>query len=311
MPLKKKLPSFPLITKEVAKEFSADDILKYSASLAYYTVFSIAPLLLLLTTLFGFIFGQEAIQGRIYEQLNKLVGSNAAMQIQNIIKNIHLSRNSFFATVLSIIILLITATTIFAEMQDSMNKIWGLTIKKNKTWWKLIITRLLSFSLILIMGLLMVVSILLNAVVAAFGKFIGNYIAHFSIYFIQVSDIILSLLVATFLFAFIFKVLPDAKIRWKEVWLGGFITAIFFTLGKLGINFYIQKSNLKSIYGAAGSIIIFMVWVYYSSIILYMGAEFTKVFAKLYGDKISPNEYADWVKIEKKTVSSPELKTKI
>lgn len=311
MAFKKKISLFLLVIKEVSREFSADNILKYSASLAYYTVFSIAPLLVVLTTLFGFIFGQEAMQGKVYEQLNKLVGSNVAIEIQNLIKNIHLSTNSFFATVLSLVILLIAATSIFGEIQDSINKIWGLTIKKNKTWWKLIITRLLSFSLILSMGLIMIVSLLLNAIVAAFGKFIGKFIAQYSIYFIQIADAILSLLVATFLFAFIFKVLPDAKIRWKDVLFGGFITAIFFTLGKLGINLYIQKSNLNSLYGAAGSIIIFMVWVYYSSIILYLGAEFTKVFTKLYGEKISPNEYADWVKIEKKTVSSPELKTKI
>ncbi len=311
MPSKKKISTFLLVIKEVAREFSADNILKYSASLAYYTVFSIAPLIIVLTTLFGFIFGQEAIQGRVYAQLNELIGSNAAIQIQNIIKNIHLNRNSFFATVLSTIILVIGATSIFGEIQDSINKIWGLKIKKHKAWWKLIITRLLSFLLILSMGLITIVSLLLNAIIAAFGKFIGKFIAHYSIYFIQFSDAILSLLIATFLFAFIFKVLPDAKIRWKDVLFGGFITAIFFTLGKLGINFYIQKSNLKSLYGAAGSIIIFMVWVYYSSIILYLGAEFTKVFTKLYGEKISPNEYADWVKIEKKTVSSPELKNKI
>jgi membrane protein len=311
MALKKKISLFLLVIKEVSREFSADNILKYSASLAYYTVFSIAPLLVVLTTLFGFIFGQEAMQGKVYEQLNKLVGSNVAVEIQNLIKNIHLSTNSFFATVLSLVILLIAATSIFGEIQDSINKIWGLRIKKNKTWWKLIITRLLSFSLILSMGLIMIVSLLLNAIVAAFGKFIGKFIAQYSIYFIQVADAVLSLLVATFLFAFIFKVLPDAKIRWKDVLFGGFITAIFFTLGKLGINIYIQKSNLNSLYGAAGSIIIFMVWVYYSSIILYLGAEFTKVFTKLYGEKISPNEYADWIKIEKKTVSSPELKTKI
>ena len=311
MPFKKKISTFLLVIKEVSSEFSADNILKYSASLAYYTVFSIAPLLVVLTTLFGFIFGKKAMQGKVYEQLNKLVGSNVAIEIQNLIKNIHLSTNSFFATVLSLIILLIAATSIFGEIQDSINKIWGLRIKKNKAWWKLIITRLLSFSLILSMGLIMVVSFLLNAIVAAFGKFIGKFIAQYSIYFIQIADAVLSLLVATFLFAFIFKVLPDAKIRWRDVFFGGFITAIFFTLGKLGINLYIQKSNLNSLYGAAGSIIIFMVWVYYCSIILYLGAEFTKVFAKLYGEKISPNEYADWIKIEKKTVSSPELKTKI
>jgi membrane protein len=310
MPLKKNLSSFLLVVKEVFREFSADNTLKYSASLAYYTVFSIAPLLVVLTTLFGFLFGKEAMQGRVYEQLNSLVGSNVAVEIQDIIKNIHLSKNSFFATVLSVIILLIAATSIFGEIQDSINKIWGLKIKNHKVWWKLILTRLLSFSLILSIGLVMIVSLLLNAIIAAFGKFIGKFIAGYSVYFIQVSEAVLSFLVATFLFAFIFKVLPDAKIRWKDVLFGGFITAILFTIGKLGINFYIQKSNLTSLYGAAGSIIILMVWVYYSSIILYLGAEFTKVFTKLYGKNIAPNEYADWIKIEKKTVSSPELKNK-
>ncbi len=310
MPLRKNLSSFFLVIKEVSREFSADNILKYSASLAYYTVFSIAPLLVVLTTLFGFLFGKEAMQGRVYEQLNNLVGSNAAIEIQNIIKNIHLSRNSFFATVLSVVILLIAATSIFGEIQDSINKIWGLKIKKHKVWWKLVLTRLLSFSLILSMGLVMIVSLLLNALVAAFGKLVEKLIAGYSLYFIQVSEATLSFLVTTFLFAFIFKILPDAKIRWKDVFFGGFITALLFTIGKLGINFYIKKSNINSLYGAAGSIIILMIWVYYSSIILYLGAEFTKVFTKLYGKNISPNDYADWIKIEKKTVSSPELKNK-
>lgn len=308
--MKKNLSTFVLVIKEVFREFSADNILKYSASLAYYTVFSIAPLLVVLTTLFGFLFGKEAMQGRVYEQLNKLVGNSAAIEIQDLIKNIHLSKNSFFATVLSLIILLIGATSIFGEIQDSINKIWGLKIKKHKVWWKLILTRLLSFSLIISMGLIMIVSLLLNAVVAAFGKFIGRFIASYSLYFIQVTDAILSFLVATFLFAFIFKVLPDARIRWKDVFFGGFITAVFFTLGKVGINFYILKSNITSLYGAAGSIIVLMLWVYYSSIILYLGAEFTKVFTNLYGKNILPNDYADWIRIEKKTVSSPELKNK-
>ena len=308
--MKKRISSFILVIKEVSREFSADNILKYSASLSYYTVFSIAPLLVVLTTLFGFLFGKEAMQGRVYEQLNNFVGSQAAIQIQDIIKNIHLSRNSFVATVISIVILLIGATSIFGEIQDSINKIWGLKINQHKVWWKLILTRLLSFSLILSIGVIMILSLLLNAVVAAFGKFIGQFIAGYSVYFIQISEVVLSLLVLTFLFALIFKILPDAKIHWKDVLFGGFITAILFTIGKLGINFYIQKSNLTSLYGAAGSIIILMVWVYYSSIILYLGAEFTKVYTNLYGKIISPNDYADWVKIEKKTVPSPELKNK-
>jgi membrane protein len=239
-----------------------------------------------------------------------LVGSSAALQIQDVIKNIHLSKNSFFATVLSAIILLIGATSIFGEIQDSINKIWGLRIKARKVWWKLLFTRLISFSLIISIGIIMVVSLLLNAVVAAFGKFIGKFVAGYSLYFIDIFNAVLSFVIATFLFALIFKILPDARIRWKDVLFGGFMTAVFFTIGKLAISFYLKSSNITSLYGAAGSIIILMVWVYYSSIILYLGAEFTKVFAKLYGKNILPNDYAEWIKIEKKTVLSPELKNK-
>jgi membrane protein len=310
MQSKKNFSKISLVIKDVFREFSADNIVKYSASLAYYTVFSIAPLLVVITTFFGFLFGQEAMQGQVYEQLNKLVGSRAAIQIQDIIKNIHLGGNNFFATLISIVILFIGATSIFGEIQDSINKIWGLRIKAHKVWWKLIVTRMLSFSLILSFGIIMIVSLLLNAVVAAFGKFIARFISGYSLYFIEVSDAILSFIVSAFLFSLIFKILPDAKIRWKDVLFGGFITAVFFTLGKLGIGYYLSKSNLMSVYGAAASIIILMVWVYYSSIILYLGAEFTKVYAKLYGKNILPNEYAEWVRTEKKTVAAPELKNK-
>ena len=308
--MKKRFISVFLYIKKVLKEFSADDILKYSASLAYYTVFSIAPLLVIISTLSAIFFGQDAVQGQVYEQLEGLVGSVAAVQIQDIIKNIHLTGNNFFASVVSIIILLIGATTIFGEVQDSFNKIWGLRIKTKKTWWKLIVTRVLSFSLILCIGFIMIVSLVLNALVSAFGKFIGRYIHNFSVYFIEITEAFLSLLVATFLFSLMFKWLPDAKIKWKDVLFGGLITAIFFTLGKLAIGFYLGKSNLTTLYGAAGSIIIIMVWVYYSSIILYLGAEFTKVHAKLYGGKIYPNDFAEWIKIEEKTVLNPELKNK-
>ena len=296
--------------KEVFKEFSADDILKYSASLAYYTVFSIAPLLVIISTLSGIFFGKEAVNGEVYNQLKELIGSAAAIQIQDIIKNIHLSRNNFFASTVSIIVLLIGATSIFGEVQDSLNKIWGLRVKKKKIWWKLILTRLLSFSLILSIGFIMSVSLILNALVSAFGNFLSRYIHHFSVYFIQTSESTLSFIVASFLFSLMFKILPDAKIRWKDVLFGGFITAIFFTFGKLAIGYYLGKSNLTTLYGAAGSIIIIMVWVYYSSIILYLGAEFTKVHANLYGKKIQPNEYAEWIMVEQKHVLSPHLKNK-
>ena len=155
------------------------------------------------------------------------------------------------------------------------------------------------------------VSLLLNAVISAFGNYLGRYFSNFSVMFIQATDNILTFIATTFLFGLMFKLLPDAKIKWKDVFIGGLITSFFFTLGKLGIGYYLGHSNLASVYGAAGSVIIIMVWVYYSAVILYLGAEFTKVYAKLHGGKIYPNEYAIWIKTEEIQVANPSLKKKV
>jgi len=296
--------------KQVFKEFSADNIFKYSASLAYYTVFSIAPLLVIIMSLGGAIFGKDAVQGQVYAQLNDMLGNMAALQIQNTIKNIHLQGNNMAATIISIVVLLLGATTIFGEIQDSLNKIWGLKVITKRGWWKLILTRLLSFSLIASIGIIMILSLLLNALLVAFGNYINRFLSGISVYVVDILNNGISFLAAAFLFSLLFKILPDAKIRWKDVIVGGLVTAIFFTLGKWGIGFYLGKSNMASLYGAAGSIVVFMVWVYYSSVILYFGAEFTKVFAKLYGGNIEPNEYAQWVEMKEKPVSEPKLKNK-
>ena len=309
--MKKKIKNIYTYLKQVFTEFAEDDILKYSASLAYYTVFSLAPVLIVIISICGVLFGKEAIQGHIYGQIKGLVGNDAAVQIQETIKNIHLTGHNIFATIISIIVLLIGATGIFGEVQDSLNKIWGLKIKTKKTWWKLIINRLLSFSLILCIGFVMMVSLLLNALVSAFGTFLARYFSEFSVILVQLTDNVLTFIVTTFLFSLMFKVLPDAKIKWKDVLIGGLITSVFFTLGKLTIGYYLGSSNIASVYGAAGSIMIIMVWVYYSSIILYLGAEFTKVYAKLHGGKIFPNEYAIWIKTEETQVANPVLKNKV
>lgn len=310
--MKKKIITVYTYLKQVFTEFVEDDILKYSASLAYYTVFSLAPLLIIIISVCGALFGKEAIQGQIYGQIKGLVGTDAAIQIQDTIKNIHLTGSSVFASVVSVIILLIGATGIFGEVQDSLNKIWGLRMKKKSvSWWRVVINRVLSFSIIISIGFIMMVSLLLNALVAAFGSFLARYFSEFSIVMVEITDNVLTFVITTFLFSLMFKVLPDAKIKWKDVLIGGFITAVFFTLGKLAIGYYLGSSNIATIYGAAGSIMIIMVWVYYSSIILYLGAEFTKVYAKLHGGKIYPNEYAIWIKTEEIQVANPVLKNKV
>ncbi len=297
--------------KQVFGEFINENILKYSASLAYYTVLSIAPLLLILLTVTGFLFGKEAINGQLYGEINKLVGSDAALQIQNSIQNIHLSNDNVFATTIGTLVLIMGATGIFGEIQDSLNRIWGLKIKARKVWWKVLLDRLISFSLILSLGFVLVVSLVLNAIAAAISNKIMELLPGVGNIFLFAIDTVVTLLITTLLFGCIFKVLPDAKIKWRDVSVGAFITACLFLLGKYGIGFYLGSSKLGSIYGAAGSIMILMIWVYYSSAILYLGAIFTKVYATDFGGKISPSEYSEWVKIKEIPMLKVQFKANV
>ena len=218
-------------------EFAGANILKYSASLAYYTVLSIAPLLVIVLTVTGFLFGQEAINGQLYGEINKLVGSDAALQIQTSIQHIKLSNNNVFATTIGAIVLIIGATGIFGEIQDSLNRIWGLKIKAKKAWWKVIVDRLISFSLILSLGFVLIVSLALSAVAAAISSKVTSWFPGMGDALLFIVDTGISLLLTTVLFGAIFKVLPDAKIKWRDVMTGAFITSCLFLVGKYGIGF--------------------------------------------------------------------------
>lgn len=305
--MRKRVTTFFLFNKQVIAEYLADNVIKYSASLAYYTTLSLAPMLVIIITVSGIIFGRESMTGEVYKQINGMVGDDAALQIQTTMQHIHLSRDTPFASIISFIILIIGATGIFGEMQDSLNKIWGLKTISRKVWWKLILNRLLSFTIIICMGFVLMVSLILNALVAAVSGKLNTLMAGAGDTMIPLVDNVMSVGVTLLLFATIFKVLPDAKIKWKDVFVGALITAILFTLGKLGIGYYLSKSNLATVFGAAGSIIIIMIWVYYSSAILYLGAVFTKVYATDFGGKIYPNDYATWVKVEQIPVSDVSL----
>ncbi len=282
--------------KQVIEDFLEDKALKFSASLSYYTIFSIAPFLAIIIAFAGFFFGKEAIQGELYPQINDLVGNEAALQIQQMITNIHLSKNSTFATVVSFIVLLIGATGIFSEIQDSINHIWGLKSKPKRGLLKMLLNRLISFSLIISLGFLLMVSLLLNTVVDALSRQLLKILPDNGVYVVDILNNCLMFIVLSLLFGIIFKVLPDAKIKWRNVMVGAVTTTVLFMIGKFFIGFYLGHSNLGSVYGTAGSIIIVMLWVYYSAVILYFGAEFTKVYAKKYGGEILPNDYAVWIK---------------
>lgn len=303
--MKKYAIGFYRFNKQVISEFIADNVLKYSASLAYYTILSLAPLLIIMLFVTGKLFGKEAVKGELYSEIKDLVGSEAALQVQTAIQNIHLSPDNLFASSIGVIVLLVGATGIFSEIQDSLNRIWGLKLTTRKVWWKLFIDRLISFSLILSLGFVLIVSLALNALVAALSGKISQWFSASGESLLLVMDNVISLGITTVLFGTIFKVLPDAKIKWKDVFIGALITSSLFTLGKYAIGFYLGKSNIASIYGAAGSVMILMIWVYYSAAILYLGAVFTKVYATNFGGKIYPNAYSVWIKVEEIPVNKP------
>ncbi|MEO6221458.1 MAG: YihY/virulence factor BrkB family protein [Ginsengibacter sp.] len=304
------------VLKKCFKGFSDNKIPKLSASLAYYTVFSLGPLLIVILFLCSIFFGREAVEGSIYGQVQSFVGKDAALQIQEIIKNASLSKESNVAAVIGIITLLIGATTVFAEIQDSINMIWGLKMKPAAGWWVLVKTRLLSFGVIGSLGFLLLVSLGVTAIVESISVRLVKQFPGVAVPIFYIINIIITLAVVTALFGVIFKVLPDAKIKWKDVLAGSIATAILFMLGKFAITFYISKSNVGGTYGTAGSLVVLLVWIYYSSFILYFGAEFTKAWAVRFGSEIDPNEYTVFAKtievqVENKSLQNVEKEKEI
>ncbi len=280
--------------------FLDDRGLKLSAALAYYTVFALAPLLMLVISLIGAFLGKDAIQNNIYPQIKSYVGSSAALQIQEMIKSVSLSGKTGVAIVTSIVTLIVGATSIFLEIQDSINLIWRVKAKPKKGWVKMLTNRLISFSMIISLGFLLLVSLIVNALVLALSTRITRYFPEVTIQLFNLINIGITFIVIAVLFGIIFKFLPDVKIAWRDVRTGAFFTSLLFMLGKYLIGIYIQTTGTGSTYGAAGSLIVILVWIYYTSAILYFGAEFTQVYADEYGDKIEPAEYA--VHVEQKEI---------
>jgi membrane protein len=284
--------------------FIEDKVTKLSGSLAYATIFSMAPLLIVIISLCGIFLGREAVEGKIYGELMGFVGASTAAQMQEIIKHASLAGKSTVAATIGVITLLIGATSVFAEIQDSVNTIWGIKPKPKRGWVKLLRNRFLSFSVIISLGFLLLVSLGINYLIDGFSnRLMANY-PGVTVTIFYIINVIITFLVISLLFGVIFKVLPDANIKWKDVRAGSYATAILFMGGKFAISFYINKANVASTYGAAGSIIILLVWIYYSAIILYFGAEFTKAWAVKYGSTIYPNHYAVTTKVVEVEMSS-------
>jgi len=290
--MKKRITGIWETLKDTFKGFSDHKVMKLSGALAYYTVFSMGPLLIVIISLCGLFLGREAVEGKVYSVLVGFVGTDTAASLQDIIKNAAVGDQSFVAVVIGGIVLLIGATTMFAEIQDSINTIWGLKPRPKRGWLKYLQNRFLSFSVIVSLGFLLLVSLAVTALVEILSDKLQQSFPEVTVVVFYIVNLAITISISTIIFATIFKVLPDAKIKWRDVFAGAFVTAILFLVGKFGISLYISKTNVGSTYGAAGSLVILLVWVYYSAVILYLGAEFTKAYALKYGSAIHPSDYA-------------------
>lgn len=283
------------LLKETFSEFSNDNVVKLSASLAYYTIFSVGPLLLVIISLTGLFFETESVTYQMYAQMRSLVGEEGAKQIMAIIDNMRAQNIAAKYSIIGAVILAFGATGIFADIQDSINYIWSIKAKPKKGWLKFITNRLLSFSIILGIGFLLIVCLLINLVTdAMIGRLQRLFDTEMVILF-QALNIALLFAIITTLFAVIYKVLPDAVIKWKDAFIGAGFTGTLFIIGKFLIGYYLGSSEMGNTYGAAASVIIILSWVYYTSIILYFGAEFTKVYAVNRGGGIKPYDTAVFI----------------
>ena len=273
---------WPLI-KHAVNAWIDDYAPSMGAALSYYTVFSLAPVLLIVISVAGLIFGAEAARGEIFGQLRGLMGADAAKAIEDILTSVNKPTEGITATVVGAVLLFVGATTVFGELQDALDRIWRAPERdKSSGWWGLIRARLLSFGMILGIAFLLIVSLVLSAATAALGKWWSGAFGSWEV-LAQAVNFLLGYGVTTVAFAMIYKIMPRVKIRWHDVWLGAAVTALLFTVGRFLIGLYVGKSGIASGYGAAGSLIVILVWVYYSAQIFLLGAEFTWVYARKFG----------------------------
>lgn len=299
--MKKLISSVPNLLKLTYQEWKDDNASRLAAALAYYTIFSLGPLLIIVIAVTSFFWQREAVQDQITSQVHGLVGAQGAEFVASLLDSASSPARGIFATIVGIITLIFGALGAFNELHNSLNAIWNMQEEETKGFVagikKILFSRLLSFTMILVIGFLLLVSLVISAGLSAVQSTIGNAVPLSEI-FLQIVNLIISVAVITVLFALMFKFVPDANIAWRDVWLGAFVTALLFSLGKFLIGLYLGNSAVASSFGASGSLVLLLVWVYYSAQILFFGAEFTQVYANHYGSKIVPEGKAEPAKKE-------------
>ncbi len=274
---------------EVFEKWIADKAAKLGASLSFYTIFSLAPLLIIAISVAGLIFGENAARGEIVGQIKGLVGNEGAQVVQTALKNSSNQESGIISLIISMVTLAIGSTVVFVELQESLNMIWKVKPKPGRHLIKgLLKDRFQSFTLVVTTGFLLLVSLLISALLSALSNYVNEKLVPVPILLLDIVNILISLGVIFLLFALIYKILPDVDIKWNDVWIGALVTALLFVAGKYLIGLYIGSSTLSSTYGAAGSLVVLLLWVYYSAQILFLGAEFTYVYANKFGSGIKP-----------------------
>jgi membrane protein len=279
------------LIKETFSEWFADKAPRLGAALSYYTVFALAPVLLVVIAVAGLVLGPEAAQGKIVEQLSGLLGEDAASIVQTMLVNANRRGTGVMATVIGIATLLVGATGVMVELQAALNTVWKVIPKPGQAVKMLIRSRLIGLGLVLSMGFLLLVSLVISAALAAVSEWLSDIVPEWLVlgYLINYG---ISIFVIALFFALIFKVLPDAKVSWHDVWIGAFVTSLLFHLGKFLIGLYLGQASVASAFGAAGSLAVLLVWVYYSAQIVLLGAEFTRSYANRFGSHVVPEEHA-------------------
>jgi membrane protein len=286
-----KLKNIPKIMIEAGKKWWATDPFRQSAIIAYYSIFSLPGLLILVISLAGYFFGREAVTGRVYTEISDTIGEGAAKTVRELIAKASEAKNSTWATIVGIATIIAGATAVFAQFQKSLNIIWEVKTDTEKSGlWSVIRVRLFSFGLIISIGFILLVSLILTSVIAALGDWMHRHFPEFLLFLFQAINFILSLAIIALVFALMFKFLPDAKVKWRHVWIGAIVTALLFQIGKYGLGLYFGTAEPGAGYGAAASVVLILLWVSYSSMIVFFGAEFTKEYANFLDGAVRPDE---------------------
>lgn len=275
-----------------AKGFINDNPMLYGASIAFYTIFSMPAILIFMVYIGELFFRQKRVEATLYEYIEDFVGSDSAEQIQNILQNVQFDNSSFVATSVAVVSLIISATTVFVNVQFALNAIWGVRAKPEKGWLKFLLDRVFSFIIVASLGILLMATLLVDVVVSTFHDFLVIIFPEYTIYLMEAFSFSLVIAIVALVFALVFKLLPDAYVRWRDVWVGSLVTSLLFIGGKELIGIYLTQSTTSSVYGAASSLVFLLVWIYYSTVIFLIGAEFTKAYSEIVGKEIRPRKNA-------------------